>query len=249
MKKPKAIFNWSGGKDSSFCLHKILQADEYEISCLVTSISEKFNRISQHGVRAKLLEEQAESINIPLHKLIMPDMPTMETYNAMMKRTLIAFKEQGITASIFGDIFLEDLRKYREERLAELDFKGLFPLWKIPTTELGQEFIQSGFKAVIVCANEKYLDESFVGREFDQSFLNDLPRNVDPCGEYGEFHTFTYDGPIFKKPIVFTKGEKVYRKYNPPAKKENDITNPAHITTGFWYCDLIPVSHTLQNPE
>lgn len=246
--KPKAIFNWSGGKDSSLCLYKILQADEYEFSYLLTTVSEKYNRISQHGVRAELLEQQTESIGIPLHQLIMPDTPTMETYNEMMKKTLTEFKEQGISVYIFGNIFLEDLRKYREERLAEMNFTGLFPLWKIPTTQLAQEFIQLGFKTIIVCVDEKHLDKSFVGREFDQSFLNDLPKNVDPCGEYGEFHSFVYDAPIFKKQISFTKGEIVYRKYNPPPKKENDKTsytcgtNSAHITTGFWYCDLVPVS-------
>ncbi|MBI3502676.1 MAG: diphthine--ammonia ligase [Bacteroidetes bacterium] len=248
MNNRKAIFNWSGGKDSSLCLYKILQSKEYDIKYLMTSVSEKYNRISQHGVRAELLEKQTESIGIPLHKLIMPDNPTMEIYNAMMKKTLTEFKEQGISDSIFGDIFLEDLRKYRETRLAEINFSGIFPLWKISTVQLAKEFIDLGFKAIIVCVDEKHLDKSFAGREFDQSFINDLPEKVDPCGEYGEFHSFVYDGPIFQKPIPFTKGEIVYRKYSPPVKKEIDDknyscgTNSAHITTGFWYSDLIPIN-------
>ena len=252
MKKPKAIFNWSGGKDSSLALHKILQSGEYEISHLVTSVSEKYNRISQHGVRAELLEQQADSIGISLHKLIMPDFPTMETYNQMMSEALSNFKQENIHHSIFGDIFLADLRKYREERLASADFKGIFPLWEIPTKQLAKEFIDLGFKAIIVCIDEKHLDKSFVGREFDQQFLNDLPKNVDPCGEYGEFHSFVYEGPIFQKPIPFNKGEIIYRKYIPQAKQENDTgytcgTNNIHPTTGFWYCDLISVSEkTLQ---
>src|SRR3989304_1609287 len=215
MKKPKAIFNWSGGKDSSLALYKILQNGEYEISYLVTSVSEKYNRISQHGVRAELLEQQAESIGIPLHKLIMPDFPTMETYNQMMTEALH-------------------------------NFKGIFPLWEISTKQLANEFIDLGFKAIIVCVDEKHLDKKFVGREFDQQFLNDLPKSIDPCGEYGEFHSFVYDGPIFQKPIPFTKGEIVYRKYIPQSKQENDTgyacgTN-THRATGFWYCDLFSVS-------
>lgn len=247
MKKQKAIFNWSGGKDSSLALHKLLQNYEYDISYLVTSVSEKYNRISQHGVRAELLEQQAESIGIPLHKLIMPDWPTMETYNQMMTDALYNFRQENIHHSIFGDIFLADLRKYREERLASADFKGIFPLWEIPTKQLANEFIDLGFKAIIVCVDEKHLDKSFVGREFDQSFLDDLPVKVDPCGEYGEFHSFVYDGPIFQKPIPFTKGEIVYRKYIPLQQKENNIGytcgttrySSGHPATGFWYCDLI----------
>jgi diphthamide synthase (EF-2-diphthine--ammonia ligase) len=134
--RPKAIFNWSGGKDSSLCLYKILKSGKYEISYLLTTSSEEYNRISQHGVRAELLEQQASSIGISLHKLALPLAPTMEQYDALMKETLVGFKGQGIGTSIFGDIFLEDLRKYREARLAEAAFTGVFPLWKIDTREL-----------------------------------------------------------------------------------------------------------------
>ena len=141
MSKPKAIFNYSGGKDSSLALYKILQNGEYEISCLLTTVSKKYQRISQHGVRVELLEQQAENIGIPLHKLMMPDWPTMEAYNGIMETTLKKFKEQDINFSIFGDIFLEDLRKYREEQLALAGYKGLFPLWKITTKKIAREFI------------------------------------------------------------------------------------------------------------
>jgi len=244
--KPKAIFNWSGGKDSSLCLYKTLESGEYQISYLLTSLSEKYNRVSQHGVRAELLERQASNIGMPLHKLILPETPTMDDYDALMRNTLRGFKEQDINASIFGDIFLEDLRKYREARLAEAGFMGVFPLWKIDTLELAHEFIRLGFKAVIVCVDEKHLDKSFVGREFDQSFLGDLPETADPCGEYGEFHSFVYDGPLFRKPVAFTKGEVVYRTYPPSPKDDGEdgslqeTAASSQPATGFWYCDLLP---------
>ncbi|MBW8048932.1 MAG: diphthine--ammonia ligase [Cytophagales bacterium] len=252
MQKEKAIFNWSGGKDSALCLYKILRSNEYEISWLLTTVSEKYQRISQHGVRVELLEQQAENIGIPLEVLMMPDSPTMEAYNCMMEKTLKGFKKQGVHLSIFGDIFLEDLRKYREERLATLDLVGVFPLWKLNTRKLVDEFIDLGFKAIVVCVDSKDLDRSFVGREIDEKFINDLPEKVDPCGEYGEFHTFVYDGPVFQKPVKFTKGEIVYRKYTPPKKTEDSshagTCNPytsrrhenlTHPEFGFWYCDLL----------
>jgi uncharacterized protein (TIGR00290 family) len=164
-----------------------------------------------------------------------------------MTATLTDLKSKGAIASIFGDIFLEDLRTYRESKLSELNLNGIFPLWKAPTDKLIREFIELGFKTITTCVNEKYLDKSFVGRVIDENFLNDLPKNVDPCGENGEFHTFVFDGPIFKQPILFDKGEIVYRKYE-PTKRENNSTydcnneedkkeNP--FDSGFWYCDLL----------
>lgn len=250
MKKPKAVFNWSGGKDSSICLYKTLRSGDYEVSYLFTTVNEKHNRISQHGVRYELLEKQAENIGIPLWVLRLPDTPTMESYNRKMAEALGELKNEGISVSIFGDIFLEDLRQYREDRLSELGYEGIFPLWKLETVQLANEFIEMGFKAVVVCVDERYLDKSFVGREYDDSFLNDLPEGVDHCGENGEFHTFVYDGPIFGKPVPFSKGEVVYRKYSPP--KRNDKDNESdytcgndrshYITTGFWYCDLLQIN-------
>jgi len=241
--KKKALFNWSSGKDSALALYKILQADEYEISCLLTSVNQQFQRISMHGVRVELLEQQAKSIGLPLEIMQIPEMPTMEVYEEVMKTTLLKLKQQGITHSIFGDIFLEDLRKYREDKLAEMGFEGVFPLWKISTQELIQEFIALGFKTIVVCVNERFLDKSFVGRVIDQNFINDLPKNVDVCGENGEFHTFTFDGPIFRKPISFEVGEVVYRKYEKP--KEDSSNNASYTSAsdafdyGFWYCDLL----------
>ena len=242
--KKKALFNWSSGKDSAFALYKILQNQEFEIVSLLTSVSEQYQRISMHGVRVELLELQAESLQLPLTKMMIPEMPTMEVYENVMKNTLSKFKENGVTHSIFGDIFLEDLRKYREDKLKEGGFIGEFPLWKMDTTELIHDFINLGFKTIVTCVNEKYLDQSFVGRIIDESFINDLPDNVDVCGENGEFHTFCFDGPIFKNPIAFEIGEIVHKKYEKP--KNTIASNTAcdvdsdEPDYGFWYIDLIP---------
>lgn len=239
--KKKAIFNWSSGKDSALTLYKILQENEYEVTTLLTSVNSQYQRISMHGVRIELLEKQAEHIGLPLTKMMIPEMPTMEIYDDVMRKTLLEFKEKGIDYSIFGDIFLEDLRKYREDKLALANFKGVFPLWRKDTKALIQEFLKLGFKTIIVCVNEKYLGKEFVGRVIDENFINDLPPNVDPCGENGEFHTFTFDGPIFSKPVPFELGEIVYRKYEPTNSSSNDVckTEDSPYTYGFWYCDLI----------
>jgi len=240
----KALFNWSSGKDSALALYKILQNPEFEINCLLTSVNQQYQRISMHGVRVELLEQQAESINIPLEIMQIPEMPTMEVYENVMQQTLEKLKKKGITHSVFGDIFLEDLRKYREDKLATLGYEGVFPIWKIPTQDLIQEFIALGFKTIVVCVNERYLDKSFVGRVIDQQFIDDLPDNVDVCGENGEFHTFSFDGPIFKKPIDFEIGEIVYRKYEKPKQDSSNTACDTNDSTaydyGFWYCDLIP---------
>ncbi|GGA73266.1 hypothetical protein GCM10008015_12340 [Flavobacterium palustre] len=240
----KALFNWSSGKDSALALCKILQNPEFEINCLLTSVNQQYQRISMHGVRVELLEQQAQSIGIPLEIMQIPEMPTMEAYENVMQQTLEKLKQRGITHSVFGDIFLEDLRKYREDKLASMGFEGIFPIWKIPTKELIQEFIALGFKTIVVCVNERYLDKSFVGRVIDQQFIDDLPDNVDVCGENGEFHTFSFDGPIFKKPIDFEIGEVVYRKYEKPKQDSSNTACDTNDSTaydyGFWYCDLIP---------
>jgi len=237
----KAIFNWSGGKDSSLSLFYLQQSKEYDIRYLVTSVNSKFNRISMHGVRQELLEQQAESIGIPLHMIRVPEMPTMEIYNELMEHALQKFKAEGIEYSVFGDIFLEDLKKYREERLARVGIKGVFPIWKIPSQQLVREFIDRGFKAVLVCVDEKVLDRSFVGRLIDDSLLKDLPAKVDPCGENGEYHSFVYDGPIFKRPIAFDFGEIVHRDYAKTSTTGTSVcSNTPVVNTGFWYCDLVP---------
>lgn len=239
----KALFNWSSGKDSALALYKILQNPEFKIEYLLTSVNQQYQRISMHGVRVELLEAQAKSIGLPLKIMQIPEMPTMEVYENVMTKTLTELKEQGIIHSVFGDIFLEDLRKYREDKLAQIGFEGVFPIWKIPTHDLIQEFMSLGFKTIVVCVNERFLDKSFVGRIIDQSFINDLPENVDVCGENGEFHTFTFDGPIFSEPINFEIGETVYRKYEKPKTESSNTACDTNETDafdyGFWYTDLI----------
>ena len=240
----KALFNWSSGKDSALALYKILQNPEFKIEYLLTSVNQQFKRISMHGVRVELLQQQAESIGITLEIMEIPEMPTMEVYESVMQQTLEKLKNKGISYSVFGDIFLEDLRQYREDKLATMGFEGVFPIWRIPTKELIQEFISLGFQTVVVCVNERYLDKSFVGKIINQQFIDDLPENVDVCGENGEFHTFCFDGPIFQKPIDFELGEIVYRKYEKPKTDSSNTACDADDSTaydyGFWYCDLIP---------
>jgi uncharacterized protein (TIGR00290 family) len=232
--KPKALFNWSSGKDSALALYKILKEDQFEITSLLTSINKEFQRISMHGVHISLLEKQAESLKFPLVKMEIPKEPTMEEYSEIMSKALNEIKSHGVTHSIFGDIFLEDLRKYREDQLKTIGMEGIFPLWKIDTKDLINEFLSLGFKTIVTCVNETYLDKSFAGRIIDKDFIKDLPENVDPCGENGEFHTFTFDGPIFKKPIPFDIGEIVKKTYPKPKSDENE-EEEEYV---FWFCDL-----------
>jgi uncharacterized protein (TIGR00290 family) len=228
----KAIFNWSGGKDSAFCLSKVFSEKKYTIESLLTTISKDHQRISMHGVREELLDAQAQSIGIPVKKIGLTESADLAEYENQLTLALNGFKKEGITYSVFGDIFLEDLRKYREEQLAKLGFKAIFPLWNYNTFELAKDFINSGFKSIVVCVDEKKLDRTFSGRIFDMSFINDLPRDVDPCGENGEFHTFVFDGPVFKNPVPLNKGEIVYKKYK--------TQNGELYNTGFFYFELLP---------
>lgn len=234
--KPKALFNWSSGKDSALALYKILQENQYEVNTLLTSINKEFQRISMHGVHVLLLERQASLLDIPLTKMELPKEPSMEEYQEIMSATMAEIQAQGITHSIFGDIFLEDLRQYREKQLNTIGMQAVFPLWKQNTSDLIQEFLQLGFKTIVTCVNGTYLDKSFAGRIIDQQFLDDLPENVDPCGENGEFHTFTFDGPIFKSPVQFEIGETVKKTYPKPKTNPEDH-DEEYI---FWFCDLIP---------
>lgn len=231
----KAIFNWSSGKDSALALYKTLQEEKFEITSLLTIINKEFQRISMHGVSVSLLEKQAESLGFPLIKLELPKAPSMEEYQELMNSTMNKIKSHGVTHSIFGDIFLEDLRKYREEQLQSIGMNAVFPLWKKNTTDLIHEFLDLGFKTIVTCVNETYLDKSFAGRIIDKCFIKDLPKNVDPCGENGEFHTFTFDGPIFKNPIDFEIGEVVKKTYPKPKSDESE-EDGEYI---FWFCDLI----------
>jgi uncharacterized protein (TIGR00290 family) len=236
MNKTKAIFCWSGGKDSAYCLHKVLHEGNYDVKYLLTTLNGDFDRISMHGVREELLDKQAESIGIPPLKVFVYEGSNAE-YEKQMEAALLKAKAEGIEHVIFGDIFLEDLRTYRENNLAKVGMKGLFPLWKIDTTFLIKDFFKQNFRTVICCTNDGYLEEDFVGKEIDENFIEQLPANVDPCGENGEFHTFCYAGPIFKKEISFEIGEKIYKQL----EIKTDCTLPSNIITkGFWFCDLLP---------
>lgn len=230
MNKP-AFFNWSGGKDSALALFYTQQANTYDIRFLLTSINSQYNRISMHGVREELIEKQAKSIGLELRKLYMPEFSPMEVYDKILENKLSGIKGEDIDTTFFGDIFLEDLREYREKQLAKIDMKAVFPLWKKNTFELIHEFVDLGFKTVVTCVSERALDKSFVGRVIDKSFINDLPTGVDPCGENGEFHTFVFDGPIFSEPIPIKVGEITYRKY----ENEDD----PNLNNGFWFCDIL----------
>ena len=241
----KSFFNWSGGKDSALGLYHALKNDEFSIELLLTNVSSQYHRVSMHGVREELITQQAACIGLPLQKLILPDQPSMEDYERVMSTAMTDLNAKGFTHSFFGDIFLEDLRVYREQSLQATGIKSEFPLWKKDTTALMHEFIDLGFKSIVVCTKANLLDESFTGRLIDHDFLKDLPTNIDPCGENGEFHTFVYDGPIFKKPVSFNIGEKVLREYKAPrdASQQCFKDEPQPATDGFWFCDLLPVKN------
>ena len=227
----KAYFNWSGGKDSALALWDLMQQKKYSIEYLLTSMNSFHDRVSMHGVRRDLVTAQASSINIPLITLELPEQPDMTEYESAVMNQVTWLKEKGITHGVFGDIFLEDLKRYREEKLAAAGINCVFPIWKKDTKQLIDAFIEEGFKAVVVCVGERYLDKSFCGREIDKNFCRDLPSTVDPCGENGEFHTFVYDGPIFSKPVDFEKGDVVYRTYPAPGNDRQQY--------GFYFCDLL----------
>ncbi|MGN6639867.1 MAG: diphthine--ammonia ligase [Mucilaginibacter sp.] len=234
----KCIFNWSGGKDSALALYHCLQNPELDVCYLVTTINDAADRISMHGVRVELLEKQAESIGIPLYQVRLPEMPGMKEYDDIMRSTLEHFREEGITHAIFGDIFLEDLKAYRDARLAEVGITGIYPLWKRDTTELINEFFDLGFETVIACTQERL--ERIAGKELKQELILSLPEDVDVCGENGEFHTFAYKGPIFKKEIAYRTGEKVFKQYAAPKDKDDTcFSSTLQKPAGFWYCDLL----------
>jgi len=192
-------------------LYRILERKEFEVSCLLTTVTDQFHRVSMHGVREELLDLQAQSLGIPLEKIMIPYPCPNQVYEEKMTGVLSAWKLKEVTHVIFGDLFLEDIRKYREEKLSQIEIEPVFPLWLENTATLAKEMLRIGFRALITCVDPKKLDPSFVGRQFDESFLQDLPAGVDPCGENGEFHTFVYDGPVFRTTIPVRVGELVER--------------------------------------
>lgn len=211
MEKEKILFAWSSGKDSARSLYEIQQKNDYEVIALLTTFTEEYDRVSMHGVRRLLVEKQAKSIGLPLEIVWIPRESSNEIYENRMMEKLLFWKSKGILKVAFGDIFLEDLRKYREENLKKLNMTAIFPIWKLQTLDLIQSFKKLGFKAIVTCVDTKQLDAKFAGREIDRKFIDDLPENVDACGENGEFHSFVYDGPIFKSQIKCKIGEKLLR--------------------------------------
>jgi uncharacterized protein (TIGR00290 family) len=210
--RTKAVLSWSGGKDSSLALYETSRNKEIEIVGLLTTITKGFDRISMHGVRRSLLLKQAESIGLPLYEVFIPKKSTNEIYEREMRSVLIKLKEDlSATTYLFGDIFLQDIREYREKNLSQIGMDAVFPLWGKNTRDLARYFISEGFRAVLCTLDPRELDPKFCGREFDDSFLSEIPSTVDPCGENGEFHTFVYEGPIFTNPIKIERGEVVER--------------------------------------
>ncbi len=212
---------WSGGKDSAMALQAALADPALRVEALLTTVTDAYERISMHGVRRALLHRQAAAIGLPVEEVRIPTQASNAHYEEAMGQLLNRYRAQGVRRVIFGDLFLQDIRRYRERQLARLGMEGLFPLWLRNTKQLADGFIAAGFRAILVCVDPRQLPSAFCGRDFDATLLRDLPPGVDPCGEHGEFHTFVYEGPMFRQPVRVTRGEIVERD-------------------GFWFCDLLP---------
>ncbi len=221
MVRQKAIVSWSSGKDSAWALHQARLDPGLEVVGLLTTVTQDFHRVSMHGVREELLEAQARSLGLPLVKVPIPYPCPNETYEAAMSTALSKARENGVTRIVFGDLYLGDVRKYREAKLEGSGFEGVWPLWLKDTRTLSRQMVEAGLKATVACLDPKHLSRSFAGREYDVRLLQDLPREVDPCAENGEFHTFAWGGPMFSKPVSFRVGETVERD-------------------GFVFTDLLP---------
>ncbi len=219
--KERILLSWSGGKDSALALHEIRRSGGYEVAALLTTITEGTECVGMHCVRRELIARQAEALGVPLREIRIPPVPSNEVYEARMRSVLEEYRAQGVRTVGFGDLFLEDIRDYREMTLGRLGMRGLYPVWRRDTAALAREFVDLGFRAVLVCVDLRALDRSFAGRVLDRSLLDDLPPTVDPCGENGEFHTFVFDGPGFAAAVAFAPG----------AVREEST---------FAFCDLLP---------
>ena len=223
--KKKILLSWSSGKDCAWALHVLRQQNEYEVAGLLTTMNSAFDRVAMHSTRRALVEMQAQAAGLPLITAPLPWPCSNADYELAMKQVCDQAVAQGISAVAFGDLFLADVRAYRERQLNGTGLEPLFPVWQRPTRELAREMVRSGLRAKLVCVDPKQLSPSFVGRDFDQSFLDELPAGVDPCGENGEFHSFAYAGPMFSRELAIATGEKVERD-------------------GFWFCDVLPAITT-----
>jgi uncharacterized protein (TIGR00290 family) len=220
--KERIVHSWSGGKDSSIALYRVISLGTYEPVRLLTTATYDYKRVSMHGVRLELAFMQAKSIGIPLDVVYISKNATNEEYESKMREILTKYKEDGISKVSFGDIFLEDIKKYRETKMAERGMSCIFPIWGRDTKQLAHEIIKLGFKGIICTVDSRKLGKEFAGRMYDLELLKSLPKDVDPCGENGEFHTFIFDGPIFKKSIAVKKGETILRD-------------------SFYFTDILPV--------
>ncbi len=218
----KVLVGWSGGKDSALALYEALKSG-MDVAGLVTTMTREYDRVSIHGIRRRLLELQAESLGFPIEEMNLEKGAADKDYEKEFLAIMRSYRNRGIVNVVFGDILLEDVRRFRDELLGKIGMHGIYPLWRRDTHELAKHFMELGFNAVVAVVDSTRLGEEFAGREYDKQFLADLPTDVDPCGENGEFHTFVYNGPIFTKPIAFAKGEVVFRENR------------------FWYVDLLPM--------
>ena len=209
--RQKILLSWSSGKDSAWALHVLRQRDDVEVCGLITSLNQRHERVAMHGVREKLLDAQARAAGLPLRKVDLPDPCTNEIYEERMDEALGRAKEEGITGIAFGDLFLTDIREYRERQVARVDLEPIFPIWECETRALAYEMVRAGVRAVLTCVDPKQCPREFAGRVYDETLLQELPESVDPCGENGEFHTFTYQSPTFRSPIEIEHGEVVQR--------------------------------------
>jgi uncharacterized protein (TIGR00290 family) len=212
MMRPKRVaLSWSSGKDSAWALHLLRQDPSIELAALITSFNQSANRVAMHAVRRELVRKQAEAVRLPLWAVDLPWPCSNAIYEQCMGDVCRRAVHEGLTAIAFGDLFLRDIRAYRERQLQATGLEPMFPVWDIPTGELARDMIRGGLRARLTCVDPSKLDRSFAGREFDETLLRDLPDSVDPCGENGEFHTFAYDGPVFARPVDVCCGEIVER--------------------------------------
>lgn len=218
----KALMSWSGGKDSALALYEVLSHEDLEVTALLTTVTEPYDRVSMHGIRRELLEEQAGLMGFPIEEVMVSSHECTESYEIKMRRVLEKHKKMGVSKVIFGDTFLEEIRSFREKQLHRISMKAHFPIWNRNTRRLTEALIRMRFRAVITCIDSRALDRRFVGRSLDRRFLADLPDSADPGGENGEYHTFIYDGPLLKRPVRWKFGKVVLRD------------------SRFYYCDLIP---------
>lgn len=237
--RKKVTISWSGGKDAAFSLYKILQSPLYEVVHLHTLVDSATLRVGMHGVPVALIKQQAEAIGLPLKILYLEKSESNEKYALLMKELYQTCKQEGIEAVVFGDIFLEDLRTYREALLATSNLEGIYPLWKQNTTALLSDFINAGFKTLVCCANTDYFSEEEIGKTIDHMFIEHLSHEVDPCGERGEFHTFVYDGPLFKTTLAVRRARVIQQHYEFEVLEEDGTKRKTKST--FWFQELLPL--------